>query len=110
MNGKRFSYIIRPSRLMCCFLCNHYIGEHHDKGCSIQGCECWVGCNELSQDMRDGELRGYVSTGYGSSGNKIAILIGSSYHILNISAAEDLAHFILSIVDVAKMVTIPEDK
>ena len=91
---------------MMCSVCSHYVGDHHDKGCSIDGCDCGNGFYSMARDMRYGELRGYVESF--SHDTKIAIQIGSSYHIYGIPEAEELANFIFSIVDVAKMTAIPE--
>lgn len=62
----------------------------------------------MAKDMRYGELRGYVELF--SYDTKIAVQIGNSYHIYGIPEAEELANFILSMVDVAKMTAIPEDE
>lgn len=108
MSNNSYAHIIEPSWLMRCSVCSHYVGEHSDKGCVIAGCECGNGLYDMARDMRSGDLRGYVERF--SEDTKIAVLIGSSYHIFDIISAEKLLHFILSIVDVAKMTVIPEQE
>lgn len=108
MSNNNYAHIINPSRLMCCSVCSHYVGEHSEKGCVIADCECCNGFYDMARDMRYGDLRGYVERF--SSDTKIAVQIGKSYHILDIVSAEDLAHFILSVVDVAKITAIPEEE
>ena len=109
MSDKSFSRIITGSGwLMRCSVCNHYVGEHHNKGCSIEGCECSNGFYDMTKDMRSENLRGYIeSFGYNT---KIALLVGKSYHIFDINEAENLSIFLRSLVDVAKMTAIPEQE
>ena len=106
MSNNSFAHIINPSPYMMCSVCSHYVGDHHDKGCSIDGCDCGNGFYSMARDMRYGELRGYVESF--SHDTKIAVQIGNSYHILGIPEAEELAKFIFSMTDVAKMTAIPE--
>lgn len=108
MSNSSFSHIIKPSRLMRCSVCSHYVGEHHDKGCSVTGCGCGNNFYDMAKDMRSENLRGYVESF--SYDTKIAIQIGNSYHIFGIPEAEKLAEFIFSMTDVAKMTAIPEDE
>ena len=107
MSNNSYAHVLRPSGLMYCSVCNHYVGDHHDKGCSIDGCECFNGFYSMAKDMRCDDNRGYVESF--SYDTKIAVLIGNSYHIFGIPEAEELAQFIFSMVDVAKMKALPED-
>lgn len=108
MSNKSYAQMLEPSSLMRCSVCNHYVGEHHDKGCAISSCDCGNGFYDMVKDMRYRELRGYVESF--SHDTKIAVQIGSSYHIFGIPEAEELARFIFGLIDVAKMTAIPQDK
>ena len=108
MSNNSFAHIIPTSHYMSCSICGHYVGDHHDKGCSIAECKCFNGFYTMARDMRSGDLRGYVEQF--SNNTKLAVKIGNSYHVFDILEAEKLANFIFGIIDVAKMTAIPEEK
>lgn len=108
MSNNSFAQTLENSWFMRCSICGHYVGEHHNKGCSIGVCDCGNGFYSMARDMRHKNLRGYIESF--SEDTKIAILIGNSYHIFDILEATDLVTLLIGVIDVAKMTTIPEDK
>lgn len=108
MSNNSFAQTLGNSWLMRCSVCGHYVGEHHDKGCSIGECDCGNGFYSMARDMRHKNLQGYIESF--SDDTKIAILIGNSYHIFDILEATDLVTLLIGVIDVAKMTTIPESR